>query len=62
MMMILSSYEMTKKKVIRMGNDEVDDGKYLTFDEMMMLDKYLLLDGYQYCSWCLGRILGWGEF
>ena len=33
-----------------MGNDEVDDvygdSKYLTFDKMMMLGKYLLLDGW----------------
>ena len=54
---ILSSCEMTKiknnKRVFRMENDEVEDdygdGKYLTFNEMMMLEKYLLLDGYQYC-------------
>jgi hypothetical protein len=44
-----------------MGNDEVEDdygdGKYLTFDEMMMLEKYLLLDGYQYCCLdALGRV------
>lgn len=39
-----------------MGNDEVDGGKYLTFDEMMMLDKYFLFDGYQYCFLSLGWI------
>ena len=60
MMIILSSFKK-RKRVFRMKNDEVDDfygdGKYLTFDEMMMFGKIFTFGWLSILfSWCLGWI------